>query len=153
LPTITSDCYFRRHTFFCNLRYYVLVPRIRVIEVIFITHDLCSVVRAAGLPGFLGTRYRNQTKCTKWTQNVPNEHKMYQMNTKCTKWTQNVPIKHKMYQMVIKYPKISAKNSKWPYNICINIYQSKALQKWPELGFLVWKQTIWQPWRAVTGTQ
>jgi hypothetical protein len=65
LPTITSDCYFRRHTFFCNLRYYVLVPRIRVIEVIFITHDLCSVVRAAGLPGFLGTRYRNQTKCTK----------------------------------------------------------------------------------------
>jgi hypothetical protein len=30
---------------------------------------------------------------------------MYQMNTKCTKWTQNVPNEHKMYQMVIKYPK------------------------------------------------
>jgi hypothetical protein len=24
---------------------------------------------------------------TKWSQNVPNEHKMYQMNTKWTKWS------------------------------------------------------------------
>jgi hypothetical protein len=28
----------------------------------------------------------------------------------------------------------------------INIFQSKALQKISILGFLVWKQTIWQPW-------
>jgi hypothetical protein len=27
-----------------------------------------------------------------------------------------------------------------------NIFQSKALQHLPKLGFLVWKQTIWQPW-------
>jgi hypothetical protein len=28
----------------------------------------------------------------------------------------------------------------------INIFQSKALQNLLKLGFLVWKQTIWQPW-------
>jgi hypothetical protein len=28
----------------------------------------------------------------------------------------------------------------------INIFQSKTLQNFPKLGFLVWKQTIWQPW-------
>jgi hypothetical protein len=28
----------------------------------------------------------------------------------------------------------------------INIFRSKALQNLPKLGFLVWKQTIWQPW-------
>jgi hypothetical protein len=27
----------------------------------------------------------------------------------------------------------------------INIIQSKALQNLPKLGFLVWKETIWQP--------
>jgi hypothetical protein len=26
-------------------------------------------------------------------------------------------------------------------------FQSKALQNLPKLGFLVWKETIWQPWR------
>jgi hypothetical protein len=35
-----------------------------------------------------------------------------------------------MFQMAIKY---------------INIFQSKAIQNLPESGFLVWKQTIWQP--------
>jgi hypothetical protein len=33
--------------------------------------------------------------------------------------------------MVIKYTKI---------------FHSKALQNLPKSGFLVWKQTIWQPW-------
>jgi hypothetical protein len=28
----------------------------------------------------------------------------------------------------------------------IGIYQSEALKFVPKLGFLVWKQTIWQPW-------
>jgi hypothetical protein len=27
-----------------------------------------------------------------------------------------------------------------------NIFQSKTLQNIPKFGFLVWKQTIWQPW-------
>jgi hypothetical protein len=27
----------------------------------------------------------------------------------------------------------------------INIFQSEALKIFPKLGFLVWKQTIWQP--------
>jgi hypothetical protein len=30
----------------------------------------------------------------------------------------------------------------------INIFQSKALQNLPKLGFLVWKETIWQPWSS-----
>jgi hypothetical protein len=29
-----------------------------------------------------------------------------------------------------------------------SIFHSKALQNLPKLGFLVWKQTIWQPWSA-----
>jgi hypothetical protein len=28
----------------------------------------------------------------------------------------------------------------------INIFQSKALQNWPKLVFLVRRPTIWQPW-------
>jgi hypothetical protein len=28
----------------------------------------------------------------------------------------------------------------------INIFPSKALQNLPKFGFLVWKETIWQPW-------
>jgi hypothetical protein len=28
-------------------------------------------------------------------------------------------------------------------------FYSKTLQNLPKLGFLVWKQTIWQPWRAL----
>jgi hypothetical protein len=58
--------------------------------------------------------------------NIPNDNKLYQKG-------------HKLYyvngreifQMVIKYN---------------NIVHSKALQILPKLGFLVWKQTIWQPW-------
>jgi hypothetical protein len=34
--------------------------------------------------------------------------------------------------MVIKYAKI---------------FHCKTLQNLPKLGFWVWKQTIWQPWR------
>jgi hypothetical protein len=30
-----------------------------------------------------------------------------------------------------------------------NIFYSKALQILPKLGYLVWKQTIWQPWFSV----
>jgi hypothetical protein len=42
----------------------------------------------------------------------------------------NIPNVCKIFQTVIKY---------------INNFRSKALQNFPKLGFLVWKQTIWQP--------
>jgi hypothetical protein len=78
-------------------------------------------------------------KFTKWPQNLPNGHKIYQMATKFTKWPQNLPNGRKISkpnglkinQMVIKY---------------INIFHCKTLQNLPQLGFLVLKHTIWQPW-------
>jgi hypothetical protein len=33
-------------------------------------------------------------------------------------------------------------------NIYTKIFHSKTLQNLPKLGFLVWKQTIWQPCRS-----
>jgi hypothetical protein len=77
---------------------------------------------AAGLPDFSWYMIPKPEKCTKWTHNVPNVHKISQMSVK-------------YYKMAIKY---------------INIFQSKALQNLPKFGFLVWKQTIWQPWDAAT---
>jgi hypothetical protein len=56
--------------------------------------------------------------------------KIYQMTTKYIKWPLNISNGRKIDQMVIKY---------------INIFHSKTLQTLPKLGFLVWKQTIWQP--------
>jgi hypothetical protein len=56
-------------------------------------------------------------------KNIPIDHKLYQTAINYTKWP-------KIFQMVIKYK---------------NIFHSKALQILPKLGFLVWKQTIWQP--------
>jgi hypothetical protein len=59
----------------------------------------------------------------------------YQNRKKCTKWTQYVPEWsqniHKIFQMAVK---------------CIYIFHSDTLKIFPKLGFLVWKQTIWQPW-------
>jgi hypothetical protein len=49
-------------------------------------------------------------KYTKWPQNLPNGHKIYQMATKFTKWPQNLPNGHKTYQMAIKH-------IKWPQNM------------------------------------
>jgi hypothetical protein len=65
---------------------------------------------------FLGTWYQKWKKCTKWTQNVPNGHKISKMSV-------NNPKDHKN----------------------IIIFQSRALQNLPKSGFLVWKETIWQP--------
>jgi hypothetical protein len=62
-----------------------------------------------------------------WHQN---RKKMYQMNTQCPTWSYNIPYVQKIFQMSIIY---------------INLYQSENLKKFPKLGFLVWKQTIWQP--------
>jgi hypothetical protein len=53
------------------------------------------------------------TKYTKWPQNIPNGHKIYQMATKYTKWPQNIENGHKIDQMVKKY---------------INIFHCKTLQ-------------------------
>jgi hypothetical protein len=72
---------------------------------------------AQGCQIFLGTWYQNR-------KNVPNKHRMYQM-------VKNIPNVCKIFQIAIKY---------------INIFQSRALQNWPKLGFLVWKETIWQSW-------
>jgi hypothetical protein len=50
---------------------------------------------------------------------IPKTGKMYQMNTKFTKWPQNLPNLSKIFQMAIKY---------------INIFQSKVLQKFTQIG-------------------
>jgi hypothetical protein len=63
---------------------------------------------------------------------IPKRGKMYQMNTKCTEWLKNIPNGCKIFQIAINY---------------INIFQSRALQNLPKVGFLVWKETIWQPCR------
>jgi hypothetical protein len=55
----------------------------------------------------------------------------------------NVPNEHETYQMVIKYPKCKI------FQTDIKYIHSKALQNLPNLGILVWKQTIWQPWRRL----
>jgi hypothetical protein len=54
----------------------------------------------------------------------------YQNGEKYTKLPQNISNGRKIDQMVIKYTKI---------------FHSKTLRNLPKLGFLVWKQTIWQP--------
>jgi hypothetical protein len=62
----------------------------------------------------------------KWKY-IPNDHKLCIPNCH----TLRMPNGHKIFQMIIEYS---------------NIFHSKALQNLPEWGFLVWKQTIWQPW-------
>jgi hypothetical protein len=56
--------------------------------------------------------------------NVPKWGKIYQM-------TSELPNPHKIYQITRMYN---------------NIFHSKVLQNKPKLGFLVSKETIWQPW-------
>jgi hypothetical protein len=53
------------------------------------------------------------------------------MTTEYTKWPYNISNGRKIGQMVRKYTKI---------------FHCNTLQNLPKLGFLVWKQTIWQPW-------
>jgi hypothetical protein len=69
---------------------------------------------------FLDTTYQNKGKYTKLPQHIK-DHKIYH----------NIPNDLKIFQMTIKYT---------------SIFHSKALQNWSKLGFLDWKQTIWQPW-------
>jgi hypothetical protein len=67
---------------------------------------------------FFLVRDTKLVNCTKWSKNVPNGQKMYQLVKKCTKWSKNVPNGHKIAQMSIKY---------------FNIFQSKALKALPKL--------------------
>jgi hypothetical protein len=68
---------------------------------------------------------------------IPKRGEIHQMTTKYTKWPY---VKYfqwlKIDQKVIKYTNI--------------FHHCKTLQKLPKLGFLVRKQTIWQPWFTQT---
>jgi hypothetical protein len=69
----------------------------------------------------------NLPKCekyTKWSQNILNGHKIYQMVSKYTKWQQNIPNGSMIDQMDIKYT---------------NIFHWNTLQNLPKLRILVWK--------------
>jgi hypothetical protein len=56
----------------------------------------------------------------------------------CHQKRKNVPNEHTMCKMFIQYLKCT-------YKKYINIFQSETLKMFPKLGFLVGKQTIWQP--------
>jgi hypothetical protein len=84
-----------------------------------------------GLPDFFRHNIPKRGKIHQITTTLPNCHKMYQMTEKYSKWPNNIPNDHTIFQMTIQYT---------------SIFHSKALQNLPKLGFLVWKQTIWQPW-------
>jgi hypothetical protein len=86
---------------------------------IFSLTTLQTSLRNQGCQIFLGT-------C------IPKPEQMYQMNTKCTKWSLNIPNVCKIFQMALIYS---------------NIFQSRALQNLPKLGFLVWKKPSGNPVR------
>jgi hypothetical protein len=74
-----------------------------------------------GLPGF------------SWYK-IPKWGKIYQISMNYTKCPWNITEDRKMVQVSIKYS---------------NIFHCKNLQNLPKFGFLVWKQTIWQPWSVL----
>jgi hypothetical protein len=70
---------------------------------------------------FLGPNIPKREKYNKWSQAITNDHKLYQIAIKCSKWSKNIPT------FTIQWPS----------------------KMYPNLGFLVWKQTIWQPWTGL----
>jgi hypothetical protein len=62
--------------------------------------------------------------------------KIYHITSNYTKPPLNITKDCKLDKVSIKYT---------------NIFHCKTLQNLPRFGFLVWKQTIWQPWLAVRG--
>jgi hypothetical protein len=64
------------------------------------------------------------TQYSKTWENIPNHSNM-------SKWPWNIPNDSSIFQITIKDT---------------SIFQSRTLQNLPKFGFLVWKQTIWQPW-------
>jgi hypothetical protein len=64
--------------------------------------------------------------------------KIDQMTTKYTKWPQNIPNGHKIYQTDVKRPN--------GHNIQIPIFSTAKLSKiYPNWNFWFEKYTIWQP--------
>jgi hypothetical protein len=57
-----------------------------------------------------------------------------------TKWPQNIPNHHKIYQNILNDLKIDQMTIK-----LTNIFHFKTLPNLSKLEFLVWKYTIWQP--------
>jgi hypothetical protein len=62
---------------------------------------------------------------------IPKRGEIYQMTTNYTKWPWNISSGRKIGQLVIIYTKI---------------FNFKTLLNLSKLGFLILKQTIWQPW-------
>jgi hypothetical protein len=73
----------------------------------------------AGLPDFSWHNIPKRGKIYQITTTLPNGHKI------------GMPDDRIIFQMTTKYT---------------SIFHSKALQNLPKFEFLVWKQTIWQPW-------
>jgi hypothetical protein len=116
LPIKTEEHYFVETFHFKSLS----LSAIRLMCWLLSTKDtFLQKSKDQGCQIFLGP---NIPKCTKYTK-LP--------QTTYTKRLYIIPKGRKLFQMVIKYN---------------NIFHSKALQTLPKLGFLVWKQTIWQPW-------
>jgi hypothetical protein len=43
-----------------------------------------------GVPDFTWSKHIKREKYTKWTQPIPNSHKLYQMTEKYSKWAYNI---------------------------------------------------------------
>jgi hypothetical protein len=66
-----------------------VVKKKKYIQTIFLFPEV-SGSQAQDCQIFLGTWYQNPGKCTKWTQNVPNGHKISQTSLKYSKWPYNI---------------------------------------------------------------
>jgi hypothetical protein len=114
--------------------------------------------QTGGLPDFPWYNTPKREKITKWLQNIPNGHKIYQMATKYTKWPQNIPKREKY--------------TKWPQNIpngTQNMPKGRKMDQmaikytsqhtsmtrpskiYPNWDFWFENNTIWQPWRPMKG--
>jgi hypothetical protein len=78
---------------------------------------------------------------------TPKPEKMYQLNIQCAKWSKKSQMFEK-HSMPVKYSKCPENIPNGPkiYHL-YNIFQSETVKFFPKLGFLVGKQTIWQPWK------
>jgi hypothetical protein len=56
------------------------------------------------MPDFFSVHYATMREnVTKRPQNIPKDHKIYQMTTKYTKRPQKIPKDHKIYQKTTKF--------------------------------------------------
>jgi hypothetical protein len=70
---------------------------------------------------------------------------------KCSKSTQNVPNQHKMYQIVLKYPNVG-KIFQMAIQF-VNQLKSRAIQNLPKLGFLGFLATLGLKVKRIDGEQ